>query len=537
MEPRRATRRIVENQTTFSIYNPATGEKVGEHALFGPDEVDRTVRGARAAFTEWSATGFALRREIFQRAASHLAEKARPYAEIISSETGKPLLDALLAEIFSTCDLLHFYAANAERFLRPVKVRGTPVLPGRRAYFTFEPRGVVGVIAPWNYPFTLAAGPVISALAAGNTVVLKPSSQTTASGLMLREILMAAGLPSQALQVVTGSGSVTGRALVEHAGVAMLFFTGSTAVGLEVSEAAARRLVPAVMELGGKDAMIVSRKADLERAAHAAVWGSFFNAGQTCTGIEFCFVERPCYQAFLDKVLEISKTLESGTLSGQIGAMTLESQVRTVEEQISDAVTKGAILRLGGARRNIGGGLFFSPTVITGIRPNMKIWKEETFGPVLPIVPFDTPEEAVQMANSTPFGLSGSVFSQDLDEARWYANRMETGSVNINDCLVTFAFPSLPFGGVKESGVGAYHSEIGIRSFCRVKSVTEFGGWYSKELFHYPVEPGAQEAFEALLVLLYSKNGLARLAMLPRALGIAAGMLKGILRKQIGRWR
>lgn len=523
-------RRMESGDGLFTILNPATGRKVGEYPLMGPEEVAEAVERARCAFPAWSKNPFPVRSGIFRRAASHLAENAERYARIVCEETGKTELDALLAEIFPTCDTLHYYAKNSEKFLRPVKVEGSMVLPGRRAYYTFEPRGVVGVIAPWNYPFTLAAGPVISALAAGNTVVLKPSSQTTASGKILEEIFEAAGLPGHALQIVTGSGSITGRALIESRDVDMLFFTGSTEVGMEVNEAASRNLVPAVMELGGKDAMIVSRKADLDRAAHAAVWGSFFNSGQTCTGVEFCFVERPMYAAFLSKVLNIVEGIESGTLSGQVGSMTMESQVRILEEQISDALARGAEIQMGG-KRGRGGGLFFEPTVITGIRPEMKIWKEETFGPILPIVAFDTPDEAIGMANSTPYGLSGSVFSEDMDEARNYASRMETGSVNINDCLVTYALPSLPFGGAKSSGVGTYHGEMGIRNFCRVKSVTEFKGITSKEFFHYPVSSGVPEAMKALLVLLYSENRMARWKALPRAGAIAGELVRGIRSK------
>lgn len=210
----------------------------------------------------------------------------------------------------------------------------------------------------------------------------------------------------------------------------------------------------------------------------------------------------------------------------------MESQVRILEEQIRDSVARGAEVRLGGKRADRGRGLFFSPTVITGIRPEMKIWKEETFGPILPIVAFDTPDEAIRMANSTKYGLSGSVFSQDMEEARMYASRMETGSVNINDCLVTYALPSLPFGGVKASGVGTYHGEIGIRNFCRIKSVTEFRSLYSKEFFHYPVASGVREAMKALLVLLYSEDLRARWRALPKAAGIAGEIVRGIWAKR-----
>lgn len=525
------TRSMEVKEKTFSISNPATGEKVGEYPHMGPKEVEQAVQEARDSFSSWSESAFSLRREILLQAASHLAENAGHYARIIASETGKTQLDSTLAEIFPTCDLLHYYAKHAEKFLRPVKVGGVKVLPGRKAYYTFEPRGVVGVIAPWNYPFSLATGPVISAIASGNTVVLKPSSQTTASGKILEEIFKAAGLPDHVLHIVTGSGSVTGRAMIENTGFDMLFFTGSTGVGLEVNQAAAKNLIPAVMELGGKDSMIVTGNADVERAAHAAVWGSFFNSGQTCIGVEFCFVERSVYEPFLEKVLEITKNIESGTLDGQMGSMTMESQLKIVEDQVADALTRGGKVLQGGKKRNSGKGFFFEPTVITGIEPDMKLWKEETFGPILPIKAFDTREEAIELANSTEYGLSGSVFSQNMEEARWYAGRMVTGSVNINDCLVTFAFPSLPFGGVKESGVGYYHSELGIRNFCRIKSVTEFNSRYTKEFFHYPIPDGVRKGMEALLVFLYSQDTKARMKALPKTAGIAGELISGVFEK------
>lgn len=521
---------IRENSSTppfsFSVADPVTGQKLAEYPLFGPDEVDTAVAEAKEAFPTWSSLPFGHRGRIFRRAAALLAERADRVAEVISRETGKPKLDALVAEIFPTCDLLRFYSRNAQRFLRPVRAKGNPVLPGRRAYYTFEPRGVVAVVAPWNYPFTLASGPTISALAAGNAVVLKPSSQTTASGKVFKQILLDAGLPSQVLQIVTGSGSITGKALIENPRIDMIVFTGSTAVGLEVSQAAAKNLVPTVLELGGKDAMIVTAKADLDRAAHAAVWGAFFNSGQTCTGVEFCFVEKRCYDTFLSKVLEITRHLMSGTFPGQIGSMTMESQLRVVEEQIEDAVSKGAIVHAGGKRASDAEGFFFEPTVLTGIRPEMKIWREETFGPVLPIVSYETPEEALAMANSTSYGLSGSVFSADLDEARWFASRMITGSVNINDCLVTFAFPSLPFGGVKKSGVGFYHGKEGLRSFCRIKAVTEFKGYYPREFFHYPVAARAEANLKGLLRFLYSQGLRSRVRAFPAVWRIASGLVR-----------
>lgn len=503
---------------TFAVVNPATGREVGRYPLMGRAEVDRVVARARETAAEWAQSSFAERKKILCRAAAILADDGRRYAEVVAEETGKTVMDAVLADLFPVGDLLSYYGKNAKKFLQPVKVGRPALLPGRKAYYTFEPKGVVGVISPWNYPFTLSAGPTISALAAGNTVVLKPSSQTTRSGLILQEILEQAGLPRGALQVITGSGSRTGQLLIEHPGLDMLFFTGSTAVGRMVNVKAAERLIPAVMELGGKDAAIVTRQADLDRAAHAAVWGAFFNCGQTCISIELCLVDRAVYEPFLAKVLAIAKDLRSGSRAGEIGSMTMADQLAIVETQVADAREKGAQVLTGGAREGGGPGLFYPPTILTEVTPEMKVMTEETFGPVLPIVPYDNILEALELANRGPYGLSGAVFTRDLEEGRWIARRMHTGSVNINDCLVAYVIPALPFGGVKQSGVGRYHGRLGLQAFCNIKAITEFAYDLTKEPYYYPFPPEGDAAALAVLSVLHSHNPLRRFTALVKLL-------------------
>jgi acyl-CoA reductase-like NAD-dependent aldehyde dehydrogenase len=515
----------------FTVRNPATGEDAARYPLMNKSDVDKAVNRARALFPMWSKTSFKTRRRIFKKAASILAENAERYADRISRENGKTRLDAMLADIYPVADLLKYYAKNGGKFLRPVRVSGSILLPGRKAYYRFEPKGVVGVISPWNYPFTLSAGPVISALMAGNTVVLKPASQTTDSGLMVREIFEKAGLPPDAVQVVTGSGSITGRALIENQHVDMLFFTGSTEVGREVNIQAAERLIPAVMELGGKDVAIVTKNADLDRAAAGVVWGAFTNCGQTCIGTEVILVDREVYGPFVDKVTRLTRELKTGMKPGRIGSMTMESQLKTVEEQVADAEAGGAKIITGGRRVPGVKGLFFPPTLILDTTPEMKVRTDETFGPVKPIVPFDTIDEAIEIANSTEYGLSGAVFTRDMEEGRAIARRLKTGSVNINDVLITYAYPSLPFGGAKRSGVGRYHGEMGLRAFTNVKSITEFSWPLKKELYWYPVPEESDKVAAEALKALFSRNPLKRLFAFTSLVKIISQIIKKKTRK------
>jgi len=511
---------------TFDVISPMTGRKVALYPLMDGNEVDKLVQKARSKLEEWSASPIKERTRILSRAAGLLAENAVHYAERISAENGKTRFDALIADIYPSCDLMHFYSRNAAKFLAPVRVEGSIMMPGRKMYYTFEPRGVVAVISPWNYPFGLSAGPVVSAVTAGNTVVLKPSSQTPDSGIMVKEILEKAGLPEGVVNVATGSGSVTGQALIENPGIDMFFFTGSTEIGRRVNIKAAERLVPAVMELGGKDVAIVTKNADLQRAANAIAWGAFTNCGQTCIGMEICLVERPVYAEFLEKLTGIVKDIKSGTSVGCVGSMTMQSQYKIVERQVADAVSKGAKLLPEGVLNCKLDGMCYPAVVLTDVTGDMLVMKEETFGPLLPVLPYDDIEDAVRIANSTNYGLSGAVFTQDMEEGRKIAGRMRTGSVNINDTLITFAAPGLPFGGVKDSGIGNYHSEIGLRAFTNIKSVSENKKGLKKEFYHYPVMEGSEQGMLDVLRFLYTQSAGQKLKKLFKVLPFMLKMQK-----------
>jgi acyl-CoA reductase-like NAD-dependent aldehyde dehydrogenase len=490
----------------FDVINPVTGIKIASYPLMDASEVGTLVQTARRHFAHWAEVPIKEKMKILAHAAEILADNALHYAQLIADENGKNRFDALMADVYPTCDIMHYYARNAEKFLTPVKARGSIMMPGRRLYYRFEPRGVVAIVSPWNYPLCLSAGPVVSAIAAGNTVVLKPSSYTTGSSMVVREILEKAGLPEGIVNVATGRGSLTGQAPINNTGIDMYFFTGSSEIGRMINIEAAGRLVPAVMELSGKDAVIVTKNADLDRAAHAVAWGAFTNSGQTCIGIELCLVERDIYDRFLQKLMAIVSQIKCGRDAGQMGSMTLESQYNIVEQHVADALQKGAVLQPPDVREFKKKGMYYPPVVLTGITENMKLMSEETFGPLLPVIPYDSEDEAVRIANGTVFGLSGSVFTRDMDEGRRIAGRLKTGSVNINDSLMTFASPALPFGGIKESGIGVYHSEQGLRAFTNIKSIIENGNMAKKEFFHYPLMPGSEKGMAEAIRFLFSRS-------------------------------
>lgn len=517
--------KLAVKEEFFEVNDPATGELLARYPLMGPEVIDEAVISARKGFLSWSQSSFQTRSRILRKAAEILAQNAGQYADEIAAENGKTRFEALLTEVYQTADLIIYYAKNAEKFLKPVKARGNLVMPFRKTYYLFEPKGVIGIISPWNYPFNLSAGPVITAIAAGNTVVLKPSSQTTRSGLIVKEMLEEAGLPAGVIEVVTGNGSVTGQALVEHPDLDMLYFTGSTEVGKDVNIAAAKRLIPTVMELGGKDVAIVTRNANLDRAANGIAWTSFVNCGQTCVSTELILVDRSVYDAFVEKLTMIVRGLKPGKRSGEVGSLTMTSQLRVVEQQLEDAKQKGAKVLTGGEKLNTRG-LFFAPTLLADTTPDMKVRTEETFGPLKPIIAFDRIEEAIAIANASEYGLSGSVYTQDPEEGRSIARRLKTGSVNINEGMITLAFPDLPFGGVKKSGIGRNHGIEGLRAFTDIKSITEYHGKVKRELMWYPIPENGDQLAEHAIKMYYSAGPMKKIGGLWAAFNQVRKILK-----------
>jgi len=453
------------SQERLSSYNPATGDLLGSVPIYSAADVDAAVARARVASETWSTRTFAARNEELDAFRHALAAAADTIADILHRENGKPELEALTEVMMSLGHLKHA-VSRAETAMAPKKV-SAGLLANFRATISYAPLGVVAVIGPWNYPLNTPMGSIAYALAAGNAVVWKPSELTPLVALEIEKIAKQTFALPDLLQVVTGAGA-TGAALAKSA-VDKISFTGSAATGKRVMLAAAERLTPVLMELGGKDPMIVSDDADLAKAAEAAVYGGLTNAGQACISVERVYVAESVHDKFVEEVVKQVRDLKVGGDDGDLGAMTSEAQVKIVKDHLDDAVAKGAKVLTGGP--NAIAGSFIQPTVLTGVTHQMKVMTEETFGPVIPIQKVKSVDEAVRLANDTRYGLGSSVFAGK--SARSIAAKLRAGMTSINSVMAFAGIYGLPFGGVGESGFGRIHGDEGIREFSRVKSTAE----------------------------------------------------------------
>jgi acyl-CoA reductase-like NAD-dependent aldehyde dehydrogenase len=495
--------RELQGRRKLEVFAPATLERLGEIEVASADDVRDAVARARAAQADWAGLGFEQRGRLLLRARDLLVERADAIADVICRDTGKPRLEAMTSEILAGCDALTFYAKNARRLLRDEKKR-LHLMKTKKLVLSYRPMGVIGIITPWNFPFLLSLNPAVQALISGNTVVLKPSEITPFVGLALAQLLADAGLPENVFQVVTGDGA-TGAALVD-AGCDKIAFTGSVRTGRRIAEACGRALVPCTLELGGKDPMIVCDDADVERAARGAVWGAFTNAGQVCMSTERVYVVEPVAQAFTDRVVALTRELRQGPESeGEVdlGAITSPQQLEVIEAHVADAVAKGATVLTGGRRNPAYAGFFFEPTVLVGVSHDMAIMREETFGPCLPIQVVKDEEEALRLANDSPYGLQASVWTRDSWKGKRLANRIAAGGVVVDDCIVTYGISESPFGGVKDSGIGRVNGELGLKSYCHVQSVVLPRLRGKSELLWYPYTARTLRYVKSALRLLY----------------------------------
>jgi len=456
------------------VENPATGEIIRTVPDLDAGAIAELARRARLAQPTWEAYGFEGRARVLSRMQRWVMDNAERIIDTIVAETGKTYEDAQLAEISYGAAAFGFWAKHAGEYLADERVRTSAVfVKGKKLILRYRPLGLVGVIGPWNYPLVNSFGDCIPALAAGNAVIMKPSEVTPMTSMLLAEGFAECGVPADVFQVATGRGEA-GAALIEE--VDMIMFTGSTRTGRKVAEAAARRLIPCSLELGGKDPMIVLADADLERAANVATYYSMQNSGQTCISIERAYVEAPVYDEFVAKVTDKVRALRQGRPDGgagtvEVGSMTFPPQVDIVEDHVRDAVERGARVLVGGHRGEHGGGHYFEPTVLVDVDHSMKIMREETFGPTLPIMKVRDAEEAVRLANDSEYGLAGSVFSKDTEKGERVARRVEAGAVCVNDAIINFAALELPMGGVKASGLGHRHGPGGIRKYCNQQAL------------------------------------------------------------------
>jgi len=451
--------------------NPATGELLRELECADAEQVRAAVERARGAQSAWNALGVERRVEILRRFQRILLERKSEVARAITEEAGKPYVEALLTEVLVALDSARFVIEHTFGFLRDeVVAHGNPAMKAKRGRIVREPHGVIGIISPWNYPFSTPATETLAALATGNTVVLKPSELTPLMALELAKLLHEAGVPEDVFQVVIGDGA-TGAALLDSA-VDKVVFTGSVATGRRVAQVCGGRLIPVVLELGGKDPMIVLGDADLDVVSSAAVWGAFMNAGQTCLSVERCYVHHSLYASFLEACVEKTRKLNVGNgmdPGTDVGPTIHERQLKIVEAHVDDARARGARVLAGGSRLLEKGPNFYAPTVIADVTHEMSIMREETFGPVLPVTFFESEEEAVRLANDSEFGLAASVWTRDRRRGEAVARQINAGTVMVNDVLSCFGISEAPHGGMKSSGIGRTHGRFGMEEMVRVK--------------------------------------------------------------------
>lgn len=492
---------VITAQSSEEIvsYNPATGAEVGRITPATAEEVMAAVERSRAAFKWWKETSFNERSAYVMQARAVVLAEMDEIANLISAESGKPVAEAFSMEIAPVLDLMQYFARNAEKMLRPAKIGiGIYGLMGRSSKIVYHPLGVVAIIPAWNFPFSIPLGEAAMALMAGNTVVIKPSELTPMIGLKIGEIFEKAqsstnlSLSDPVVQIVSG-GAETGAALVEAA-PDKIMFTGSVETGRKIAVAAAKNLTSVVLELGGKDPMIVFADANLELAASAAVWGAFCNSGQACSSVERLYVQEDVAEELTRKIIEKTKELKQG--SGQdadvsIGAMSSERQLKIVEDHVNDFCEAGARIETGGRvvspaftrpstdneqsntleENGASKGLFYEPTVITGATNDMRAMQEETFGPTLPIATFTTEEDAIRLANDSEFGLTASVWTRDLAKGKRVAQRIEAGSVCVNEVLYTHGIGQTPWGGFKNSGRGRTHGREGLMELVQPQHI------------------------------------------------------------------
>ncbi len=489
---------------TLAVHDRARGDVIEELPIDDAGAVAAAVARARAAQPAWGSLPVRARARILKRARREMVRDRARILERLERETGKARVDTV-GELMGTCIEIGYLARRAERFLRPQRVSARPLF-GKRALVAYKPRGVVGVISPWNAPLNLALGDAIPALLAGNAVVIKPS-ELAPLAVQCAVAAMNRVLPPGLCQVLIGAGE-TGAALVDL--VDMICVTGSPETGRRVMERASRRLTPVLLELGGKDPMIVLADADLDRAANAAAWGGCMMTGQVCMSVERVYVEAPVAEEFTRKVVEKIRALRVGPNGPEadidLGPFTSPRQVEIVERHLADACARGAKILTGGARHESGAGIYYQPTVLAGVDHSMQIMQEETFGPVIPIMAVPDGTQAVRLANDSRYGLNASVWTRDVERGIALARQIESGSVCVNECLVSAGCNALPFGGVKQSGLGTRHGGAeGLRQFCVPQAMLVDKGRRKREFTWFPYSTKNARRMERIMGLLWGR--------------------------------
>ncbi len=497
------------------VLSPATGQSLGRSPLNTVEDLERAIQRARAAQPAWAALKPRARARYLKSVRDYLVANADELARVISEDNGKTRVDALSTEVLPAAMAITYYMKKAPRFLKPRRLMpGNLLMANKLSRIHRVPFGVIGIISPWNYPFAIPFSEVVMGLLAGNAVILKTATETQMVGRRLEEAFLAAGLPAGVFSFVNLPGRVAGEAFLKL-GVDKLFFTGSVAVGKKLMALAAESLTPVSLELGGNDAMLVCPDADLERAAAGAVWAGLSNCGQSCGGVERIYVHRAVYPHFMEILKRRVEALRIGPdLDHQVdlGAMTTERQMETVRRHLDDALAKGAKI-FAQARPPEGlAGNFMPATVLSEVNHDMEVMREETFGPLLAVMAVATMDQAVELANDSHLGLTGSVWSKSHGRARALARRIKAGAVTINDHLMSHGLAETPWGGFKESGIGRTHGKLGFDEMTEPQVIVDdIMPGLRKNMWWHPHGPAVYAGLKGIVHLLYGKSLGARL--------------------------
>jgi succinate-semialdehyde dehydrogenase/glutarate-semialdehyde dehydrogenase len=485
---------------TLAVHNPASGEKIGEVPIGTADDVNEAVARAREAQTAWAQRSVAERARVLKSVRGVLLERADEMADTIAAECGKARAEAVIHGVAPVTLSLTWLVSRGQRLLASEAPTAlAPMVRGTKVHR--RPRGVVGLISPWNFPFTIPFTSVAEALLAGNGVVAKPSEHTPLIARLGQEIFEEGGVPRGLLNVVTGDAS-TGAALLE-ADIDMMCFTGSVNAGRKIAARLGERLIPCVIELGGKAPLIALDDCDLERTAAAIVFGGFANAGQICISVERVLADAKVHDELLELVVEKTEVLRQGDPTVEeidVGALVLPNHTDHLDALVADATAHGATVRTGG-RALERAGQFYAPTVLEGVTPEMKVFREETFGPIIPFVKVDGVDEAVDLANDCELGLSAYVFGKDRKRARAVAQRVRAGAISVNDVFTQYAAPELPFGGIGNSGFGRVHGPEGLLSMTYPQVVADDRVGYApaRDLWWFPYSRKATDGIMSAL--------------------------------------
>jgi succinate-semialdehyde dehydrogenase/glutarate-semialdehyde dehydrogenase len=499
--------REVEGPRTITSVNPATEEEIGSVSAILADGVDLAVAAAKDAFPAWAATPVAERQAILRRWLEIFIDEGEELAELMSSENGKPISEAMLVDVVPACATLDYWAKHAHTHLafKPVAPELLLFAHWRVSGYRFDPLGVLAAITPWNYPVAIPMWEIVPGLVAGNTMVFKPASATVLTGLALVDQARRAGMPDGVLNGVALPGSATD-ALVDHPDVAKVLFTGSVEVGRHVARRCAERIIPSQLELGGNDAAVVAADAPLERTARSLVWAAFMNTGQSCASVERVYAVDEIHDRLVERIVELTEELVVGDPTRRdvdLGPLTTKGQRDIVAEHVADAVAKGARVLTGGVTPD-GPGYYYPPTVLVDVTDDMEMMTEETFGPTMPIQRVRDLDEAIEKANNSRFGLTASGFTASPEIAERLQRELAAGAVGINEHgIVAAGEVTGSWGGLGESGIGRAHGPFGLHELVNIKYVFTDPGNDEAAPWHYPYDEDFGQFIEAAMPYLY----------------------------------